>query len=152
MWTQHNNEGWDLLSCSIQGAPCPYPSVGIVAEQAVSSRQHQLSHYFIVLDAIWFLNCCGPFETLLGQLSLIGFCSWGWSKFEINLVQLRGVSVSLHVGTMSLSNWGLISVESRDWMSVWSARIYSIAVSGLECNSTEHLWCELPTWLLSVFL
>lgn len=128
----------------------PHPHLGIITEQAVSSEQHQLYSYNAGID--WFLNCCWPFQALLRPLSLIGYCSWDWSKFEINLVRYSGLSVSLRVGTMSLSNWGLISVESTDWMSVWAARIYSTAVSSLEHNSTKHLWCELPTWLLSSFL
>lgn len=81
----------------------------------------------------------------------MGYCSWGRSKSEINLVQYSTLSVSLRVGAVSLSNWGLISVESASWMSVWAARIGSTAVSGLEHNSTKHIWCELLTWLLSSF-
>lgn len=56
------------------------------------------------------------------------------------------------VGTMSSSNWGLISVESTNWMNVWAARICSTAVSDLERNSTQRPWCELPTWLRISFL
>lgn len=48
---------------------------------------------------------------------------------------------------MSSGNWGLISVESTNWMSVWAARICSTAVSDPERNSKQHPWCELPTRL-----
>lgn len=140
VWTQHNIEGW-AFACSL-------PPLGIMTE----SSMHQPSDSSL-LTIVWFLSVCGPFQvTVLQLLSLAGYCSWDWSKFEINLVQCSGLSVSLRVGTTSLSNWGLIGVESMDWMSVWAARIYSTAVSGLEHNSTKHLWCELPTWLLSSFL
>lgn len=97
----------------------------------------------------------GVILELFGDIcSIIGYCSWDWGGFEINLVKYSELSVTswcrYHVDR--LSNWGLMSVERRDWMSVWAARVYSTAVSGLKHNSTKHIWCELPTWLLSSFL
>lgn len=84
----------------------------VISEQ---TKKHQLADQSLVGTV---LSSRGPCQvTVLQPWPFWGYCSPDRSQCEINLVQYIGLSVSVCVGTMSLSNWGLISVESMKCLS-----------------------------------
>lgn len=117
-------------------------SLGVFAEQAVSKCT--ASALYWVQFGSWTVK--GPFQALWGQMCLIGYCILGRNRFEMNLVVYRGVSISLHVGSLSLSNWGVIGVDAGvGWVSELPefAPLLSLVLSVIQWNIFDVSVCPL---------
>lgn len=127
MWTQHCIKGRDLLSS--RGFVSLPPTVELLLSRLFHANTE---------SALGLVSAGSSLVSKVLQTLSHPFGTVVPNKCEFNLVQYREVSVSLCVGIMPLSNWSLISIERRDWMSVWAGRIHSTAVSGLGCTVIQH--------------